>query len=340
MRRRRRSCRREQLAARRQPGQRRRLRLEGCSPRRACSRSGAPAGLTARGACPGSLLAGAVQSLSTGPSARRVYGTLWLGHPLRAMARMLADFLPAATVMVALAALTIVLTAPLGLLALALFARHRRAAADRAHLRRAHAPGRAAGRADAPPALRPRAGAAPGARARGAPPPRRAYATLAFARRAEAGDPIAYARRRCADPSRASVEAGHVGEWWNGGGGPAGLRGAGHAADRADRRRGGHLERADRQRRPAAQPRRGARGARQRQRHPVRPARGPRRARRRGRGARLGRPSRRPSPACTACACPRRCAASSPLPDAGRAAQPRVATSRTISWTSRAVRSQ
>ncbi len=48
---------------------------------------------------------------------------------------------------------------------------------------------------------------------------------LAFARRAEAGDPIAYARQTLRDPSRASWEAGHVGEWWNGGGGPAGLRG-------------------------------------------------------------------------------------------------------------------
>jgi hypothetical protein len=48
---------------------------------------------------------------------------------------------------------------------------------------------------------------------------------LAFARRAEAGDPIAYARHTLRDPSRVSWEAGHVGEWWNGGGGPAGLRG-------------------------------------------------------------------------------------------------------------------
>src|SRR5262245_26168520 len=50
-------------------------------------------------------------------------------------------------------------------------------------------------------------------------------ADLAFARRADAGDVIAYARATLKDPSRASWEAGHVGEWWNGGGGPAGLRG-------------------------------------------------------------------------------------------------------------------
>jgi hypothetical protein len=48
---------------------------------------------------------------------------------------------------------------------------------------------------------------------------------LAFERRSEAGDPIAYARQTLRDPSRASWEAGHVGVWWNGGGGPAGLRG-------------------------------------------------------------------------------------------------------------------
>src|SRR4051794_21309908 len=50
-------------------------------------------------------------------------------------------------------------------------------------------------------------------------------ADLAFARRADAGDVVAYARATLDDPSRASWEAGHVGEWWNGGGGPAGLRG-------------------------------------------------------------------------------------------------------------------
>jgi HD-GYP domain-containing protein (c-di-GMP phosphodiesterase class II) len=49
---------------------------------------------------------------------------------------------------------------------------------------------------------------------------------LAFPRRAEAGDPIAYARHTLRDPSRASWEAGHVAEWWNGGGAPAGLRGS------------------------------------------------------------------------------------------------------------------
>jgi HD domain-containing protein len=48
---------------------------------------------------------------------------------------------------------------------------------------------------------------------------------LAFARRAEAGDPIAYARHTLRDPSRASWEAGHVAKWWNGGGAPAGLLG-------------------------------------------------------------------------------------------------------------------
>jgi hypothetical protein len=48
---------------------------------------------------------------------------------------------------------------------------------------------------------------------------------LAFARRADAGDPIAYTRHTMRDPSQASWEAGHVTEWWNGGGGPAGLRG-------------------------------------------------------------------------------------------------------------------
>ena len=84
---------------------------------------------------------------------------------------------------------------------------------------------------------------------------------LAFERRADAGDPIAYARQTLRDPSRASWEAGHVGEWWNGGGGPAGLRGPVTPDHVADRRGGGHLERAHRQGRPAALARRGARSS-------------------------------------------------------------------------------
>ena len=127
--------------------------------------------------------------------------------------------------MITLAAFTAVLVGPLGVAALAIFALIAVRPAERADVRRAHAPGRASRSADGDAALLARAGAAP------RPGPRTSAATspgspqLAFERRADAGDPIAYARQTIRDPSRASWEAGHVGEWWNGGGGPAGLRG-------------------------------------------------------------------------------------------------------------------
>jgi hypothetical protein len=53
----------------------------------------------------------------------------------------------------------------------------------------------------------------------------RAVIELAAKRARDAGDPVAYAVATMRDPSRASCEAGHVWEWWNGAGGPAGLRG-------------------------------------------------------------------------------------------------------------------
>ena len=109
-------------------------------------------------------------------------------------------------------------------LALALFALIAVLPQTRADVRRAHAPGR---RADPLTATRRYSHAL--ALHLGLDRAERRHLArvteLAFARRADAGDPIAYARQTLRDPSRASWEAGHVGEWWNGGGGPAGLRG-------------------------------------------------------------------------------------------------------------------
>jgi hypothetical protein len=183
----------------------------------------APAGLPL-GALPWLLLAAAVQMLvnwSVGPA---IYGTLWLGHPFRALTRMLADSVVAAAIVVTLAAFTSVLTVPLGLLALALFAgiavlpqtalTHAARTRPVARLDPATATARYAH------ALALHLGLRRSERRHLA-----RVCQLAIARRDEAGDPIAYARRTLADPSRASFEAGHAGEWWNGGGGPAGLRG-------------------------------------------------------------------------------------------------------------------
>lgn len=176
-------------------------------------------------ALPWVLLTGMVMfvvQVSVGPA---LYIPLFLGHPWSAVPRIVADPVPATVVMVTLAAVTTALYPPLGILALAIFAliavlpqtalmlaaRTRPVAALDplvATRRYSHALALHLGldRAERRHLAR--------------------VTELAFARRAEAGDPIAYARQTLRDPSRASWEAGHVGEWWNGGGGPAGLRGA------------------------------------------------------------------------------------------------------------------
>jgi hypothetical protein len=175
-------------------------------------------------ALPWLLLAGAVQLLVNWAVGPATYGTLWLGHPFRALVRMLADIVPAAALVLTLAAVTSVLTVPLGVLALVVFAGI--AVLPQTALTYA-ARTRPVARLDAPTATQRYAHAL--ALHLGLRHAERRHLArvcqLAIARREEAGDPIAYARTTLADPSRASFEAGHAGEWWNGGGGPAGLRG-------------------------------------------------------------------------------------------------------------------
>lgn len=182
-----------------------------------------PSGLHVE-ALPWLLLAGAVQLLVNWAVGPATYGTLWLGHPFRALLRMLADVVPAAALVLTLAALTSVLTVPLGVLALALFAGI--AVLPQTALTIA-ARTRPVARLDAATATQRYAHAL--ALHLGLRHAERRHLArvcqLAIARRDDAGDPIAYARSTLADPSRASFEAGHAGEWWNGGGGPAGLRG-------------------------------------------------------------------------------------------------------------------
>jgi hypothetical protein len=183
----------------------------------------APAGLHPT-VLPWLLLAGAVQLLVNWAAGPAIYGTLWLGHPFRALLRMLADVVPATALVLTLAALTCVLTVPLGILALAVFAGI--AVLPQTALTYA-ARTRPVARLDAPTATTRYAHALAlhlGLR-RGERRHLARVCQLAIARRDDAGDPIAYARSTLADPSRASFEAGHAGEWWNGGGGPAGLRG-------------------------------------------------------------------------------------------------------------------
>jgi hypothetical protein len=170
------------------------------------------------------LLAAAAQLLVNWAVGPLVYATLWLGHPASALVRMLADAVPAAALMLALGTVTSILVGPLGLFALAVFAliavlpQSALTFAARTH---------SVSRLDPLTATQRYAHAL--ALQLGLKRRERRHlarvAELAFARRADAGDPIAYACSTMRDPSRASWEAGHVYEWWNGAGGPAGLRG-------------------------------------------------------------------------------------------------------------------
>jgi hypothetical protein len=152
------------------------------------------------------------------------YLPLYLGMRFEALPSMFFGSLPTALAMVVLAAITTILWPVLGILALGLFAVI--AVLPQSALTFA-ARTRSIARLDALTATRRYSHAL--ALHLGLPRPERRHlarvAELAFARREDAGDPIAYARQTLRDPSRASWEAGHVGEWWNGGGGPAGLRG-------------------------------------------------------------------------------------------------------------------
>src|SRR5215213_1779143 len=65
------------------------------------------------------LVAGMVQLVVNWAVGPAVYGTLWLGHPLRALAEMLRDALPAGLLMAALGAVTVLLYGSADLAALA-----------------------------------------------------------------------------------------------------------------------------------------------------------------------------------------------------------------------------
>jgi hypothetical protein len=169
------------------------------------------------------LAAGLLQLLVNWMIGPALYGTLWLGNPLRSAVRTLPDGLPAGMVMATLGALTVVLYPHLGLLALALFALV---------------------------AVIPRSALTYVARTRPVAlldplTATRRYANAmavhlrldrAARRELDAVIRLAHARDVCGDPgehlghtvvdwSEVSCAAGHVTEWWNGAGGPAGLPG-------------------------------------------------------------------------------------------------------------------
>jgi hypothetical protein len=182
------------------------------------------------GATPGSTeaflllaAAGCLQLVVNFAVAPLVYATLWLGHPVRSVLRMFPDGLPAGVAMTTLGALTVVLYDHAGLLALALFALvavlpqsaltfvARTRPVDQldpltATRRYAHA-------------LCIQLGLAGDERRLVDDVVRTAH------ERGVSGDPAEHLGHTVVDWSEASCAAGHVTEWWNGAGGPAGLPG-------------------------------------------------------------------------------------------------------------------
>jgi len=170
------------------------------------------------------LAAGLLQLVVNWAVGPAVYATFWLGHPFRAVAMMLPDGLPAGMVMATLGAVTVVLFPYLGLLALALFALV--AVIPQSALTYV-ARTRPVALLDPLTATR-RYGEAIAVHLRLSRTERReldAVIQLAHARDVD-GDPAQHLGHAVVDWSEVSCAAGHVTEWWNGCGGPAGLPGA------------------------------------------------------------------------------------------------------------------
>ncbi len=152
-----------------------------------------------------------------------VYAPLWLGVPFRNMTQALRDMTPAATVMVGLGALTVVGYSSLGVVALALFALI--AVMPQSALTYAARTRSIAG-LDPLTATR-RYASAMAMHLKLDRTERKeldAVIRLAHARDVD-GDPGAHLSHTVVDWSEVSCAAGHVTEWWNGAGGPAGVPG-------------------------------------------------------------------------------------------------------------------
>ena len=171
------------------------------------------------------LLVGIVQMLLNWALGPAIYVTFWVGHPFRTVLDVLRDGSSTGAVMVLLGACTVVLFPALGLLALALFAaiallpqsfltyaaRTRPVAAlDRATATRRYAH-----------ALAVHLGLSRAERRH------LAEVASAAASRPPTGEPIDYVRATFRRQDRAMHDAQLMYEWWNGGGGPIGLRGEG-----------------------------------------------------------------------------------------------------------------
>ena len=169
------------------------------------------------------VAAGMVQLLVNWAVGPAIYGTLWLGHPLRALVEMLRDALPAGAAMATLGALTVVLETSFGILALALFALV--AVLPQSALTFV-ARTRPVALLDPLTAAR-RYGTAMAYHLGLSRAERReldAVIRLAHARDVS-GDVAEHLGHAVTDWSEVSCAAGHVTEWWNGAGAPAGIPG-------------------------------------------------------------------------------------------------------------------
>ena len=152
-----------------------------------------------------------------------IYATMWLGHPLRSVARMFPDGLPAGLAMTTLGALTVVLYEQVGLLALGIFALV--AVLPQSALTFV-ARTRPVGQLDPLTATRRYAHALCMQLDVGGTERRLVDDVVRTAHaRGVSGDPAEHLGHAVVDWSEASCAAGHVTEWWNGAGGPAGLPG-------------------------------------------------------------------------------------------------------------------
>jgi HD domain len=169
------------------------------------------------------LAAGVFQLLVNWAVGPAIYGTLWLGHPFGGLVGMLRDALPAGILMAALGAVTAVAYGDLGLLALALFALV--AIIPQSALTYA-ARTRPVALLDPLTATRRYANAMAVHLRLSRAERRELDAVIRLAHTREvSGDPGEHLGHAVADWSEASCAAGHVTEWWNGAGGPAGLPG-------------------------------------------------------------------------------------------------------------------
>ena len=152
-----------------------------------------------------------------------IYATMWIGHPLRSVARMFPDGLPAGLAMTTLGALTAVLYEQVGFLALAIFALV--AVLPQSALTFV-ARTRPVGQLDPLTATR-RYAHALCVQLNVAGAERRLVDDVVRTAHARgvSGDPAEHLGHAVVDWSEASCAAGHVTEWWNGAGGPAGLPG-------------------------------------------------------------------------------------------------------------------